>query len=223
MSQAIFTPPVQRVLRSDVYDAIRQAIVSGAIKPGERINEAEIARQMQISRAPIREAIRQLEQDGLLVSVPRRGTFVVTLSREDVEEVYTLRADIESLAIRRALPRLDPEKLAMLESLVAEMQAAAEADDLPRLVEADIRFHRTLIKAADWSRLMKIWEGLHPQTLTFYTISTLTDWPPPVHAQRHLPVLEALRTGNPDLAAAAIREHILGLCSQVMLRLPRTP
>lgn len=221
MSRAIFTPPVQHVLRSDVNAAIRQAIISGAIKPGERINEAEIARQMQISRAPIREAIRQLEQDGLLVSVPRRGTFVVTLSREDVEEVYTLRADIESRAVRHALPRLDADQLARLESLVAEMQSAAEADNLPRTVEADIQFHRTLIKASGWPHFMKIWEGLHPQTLTFYTISTLTDWLPPVHAQRHVPVLEALRSGSPDRAEAAIREHILGLCSQVMLRLPR--
>ena len=220
MSHVIFTPPIQRVLRSDAYDAIRQAVISGAIKPGERINEAEISRQMRISRAPIREAIRQLEQEGLLISMPHRGTFVVTLSRDDVEEIYSLRADIESRAVHRALPRFTAEHFRVLATLVSEMQAAAAAGNVSQLVESDTRFHRTIVEATGWSRLTKIWENLHPQTLTLYTLTTLTDWPPPVHAERHLPVLEALRGGDPDRAAAAIREHILGVGAQVIVRLP---
>src|SRR5262249_25046817 len=124
--KALFAPPVQRALRNDVYDALRQAVVSGALSPGQRVNEAEIARQMQISRAPIREAIRQLEQEGLLESVTRRGTFVVALSRDDIEEVYTLRADLEARAIRRAIGRLSPDDLATLESLAETMLLAAE-------------------------------------------------------------------------------------------------
>jgi len=218
MPDVIFTPPIQRVLRSDAYDAIRQAVVGGAIKPGERINEAEVSRQMRISRAPIREAIRQLEQDGLLVSVPHRGTFVVTLSRDDVEEIYSLRADIESRAVHRALPRLTAEQLAALEALVGVMQTAADAGDVSGLVEADTRFHRTIIEATGWSRLTRIWENLHPQTLTLYTLTMLTDWPS-MNAQRHRPVLEALHRGDPECAAAAIREHILGTGAQVIDRL----
>lgn len=223
MYKALFVPPVQRALRNDVYDALRQALVTGVLRPGERINEAEIARQMQISRAPIREAIRQLEQDGLLESVPRRGTFVVTLSRDDVEEVYTLRADVEARAIRRALPRFCSDELATLESLRETMRAAATAGDLTQLLESDIQFHRTIVEAADWTRLRKIWESLHPQTLTLYTLNTLTDWTPLDHARRHDPLLGAIRDGDPDAAAAAIQEHILGVCAQVMRRLPERP
>ena len=104
-STALFAPAVKRALHNEVYDALRQAVSSGALGRGQRVNEAEIARQMQISRAPVREAIRQLEHEGLLVSVPRRGTFVVALSRDDVEEAYTLRADLEARAVRRAAPR----------------------------------------------------------------------------------------------------------------------
>jgi DNA-binding GntR family transcriptional regulator len=214
-----FAPPPQRALRNDVYDALRRALVQGALKPGQRINEAEIARQMQISRAPIREAIRQLEQEGLLESVPRRGTFVPSLSRDDVEEVYTLRADLEARAVRRVVPRLTPEELTTLASFVETMCSAGVKRDLAMLLEADIQFHRTIVEAAGWPRLRKLWEGLHPQTLTLYTLNTLTDWSPLDHARRHEPLLAAIQSGDPEAATAAIQEHILGVCAQVIRRL----
>jgi DNA-binding GntR family transcriptional regulator len=215
-SPILFAPAVKRALHNEVYDALRQAVISGALRRGQRVNEAEIARQMRISRAPVREAIRQLEHEGLLESVPRRGTFVVALSRDDVEEAYTLRANLEALAIRRALPRLTPEKLAILDSFADKMRAAAAAADVDGFLDADIQFHRTIVEAAGWPRLRRIWESLHPQTLTLYTVNTLTDWAPVDHARRHDPLLAAIRTGNPDVAAAAIQEHILGVGAQVM-------
>src|SRR5438132_9969938 len=113
-ADAVFAPAVHQTLFSHVYDALRRAIVTGVLQPGQRVNEAEVARQMHISRGPVREAIRLLEQAGLLVSIPRRGTVVVTLSAEDVEEVYTLRADLETRAIRRATTRLSEADLADL-------------------------------------------------------------------------------------------------------------
>src|SRR3954452_3545419 len=105
-AEAMFAPAVQQALHTQVYEALRRAVVSGSLGPGQRVNEAEVARQMQISRAPVREAIRQLERDGLLVSVPRRGTIVASLSSSDVEETFTLRADLEARAIGRAVGRL---------------------------------------------------------------------------------------------------------------------
>src|SRR3954470_17922894 len=93
-ADTVFAPAVQQTLFSQVYEVLRRAIVTGVLQPGQRVNEAEVARQMRISRGPVREAIRLLEQAGLLVSTPGRGTVVVTLSAEDVEEVYTLRADL---------------------------------------------------------------------------------------------------------------------------------
>jgi DNA-binding GntR family transcriptional regulator len=148
---------------------------------------------------------------------------VVALSRDDIEEVYTLRADVEARAVRRALPRLTAAHLAALAGLVDEMQTAAGAGDLARLLDADIRFHRTIIELAGWSRLRKIWESLHPQTLTLYTLRSLTDWSLPDHADRHLPVLAALRRGGADAAAAAMSEHILGVGVEVMRRHPSDP
>lgn len=221
--EQIFSPPTQRALRNEVYDALRKALVTGVLQSGQRVNEAKIARQMQISRAPIREAIRQLEQEGLLVSVPRRGTFVVSLSEADVAEVYTLRADIESRAVRRALPLLTPQHFEALEQLLEQMRRAAAESSLPELLAADIEFHRTIVETTNWPRLLRIWESLHPQTLTLYTVSTLTDWTPHDHAQRHDPLLTALRSGDEDVAANAMRDHILEVCAQVIRRISKSP
>ena len=217
----IFAPPVQRTLREPVYEALRRAIVAGVLRAGQRVNEAEIARQMQISRAPVREAIRQLEQEGLLVSVPRRGTVVMTLSRADVEEVYTLRADLESRAVRRAISRLSGDDFAALERLLGTMDAARESDDpTTTLLEADIAFHRTIVAAAGWPQLRRIWESLHPRTLTLYTLRTVHDWPTERHADRHQAVLASLRAGDAEIAAETIRRHILDVGEEVMRRLP---
>ena len=198
--------------------------MTGQLPPGRRVNEAEIARQMRISRAPLREAIRQLEQEGLLVSIPRRGTAVVELSPADVEEVYTLRADLEARAIRRAIGRLTDADLARLESLLGTMDAAAgAADPTAALLEADIAFHRTIVASAGWSHLQRIWESLHPQTLTLYTLRTVADWPARRHAARHRVVLDALRAADPAAAAEVIRKHILEVADEVMRHLPRSP
>jgi DNA-binding GntR family transcriptional regulator len=214
--EAVFAPPVQQTLFSHVYDALRRAIITGALQPGQRINEAQVARQMRISRGPVREAIRLLEQAGLLVSVPRRGTVVVTLSADDVEEVYTLRADLETRAIRRATSRLSDADLAELERLLDVMQAAGVAEDLTALLDADIAFHRKIVKAAGWPQLHRVWESLHPRTLTLYTIETLVKWSAEMHAERHRPVLDALRERDVEWASVAIRRHILDVGSEII-------
>jgi DNA-binding GntR family transcriptional regulator len=220
VANVVFSPPVQRTLRNDVYEAIRRALISGELKPGERINEAEISRQMQISRAPIREAIRQLEQEGLLVNLPRRGTFVVSLTRADVEEVYTLRADIERRAVEQAIHHLNEAQYDTLENLYQQMLRAAEAGDLTELLEMDIQLHRTIIEAANWPRLRKIWESLQPQALTLYTLLTVSEWSPLVHAQRHEPLLAALRSGDAVAAGNAIHDHIMGVSERVITHVP---
>jgi DNA-binding GntR family transcriptional regulator len=210
-AETVFTPAVQRTLFAHVYDALRRAIITGALAPGQRVNEAEVARQMQISRGPVREAIRRLEQAGLLVSVPRRGTVVVSLAAEEVEEVYTLRADLEVRAIDRAIHRLSEAGLLELERLMELMQTAGAAGDLPTLLDADIQFHRNIVSAAGWPELERMWESLHPRTLTLYTIRTLVEWSPNMHAERHTPVLEALRARDAQRAREAMRQHILGV------------
>jgi DNA-binding GntR family transcriptional regulator len=215
-AKAAFSPAVPQPLFTHAYDALRRAIVTGALQPGQRVNEAEVARQMHISRGPVREAIRRLEQAGLLVSVPRRGTVVVSLPAEDIEEVYTLRADLEARAIRRAVSRLSDADLVELQRLLDVMQTASSDGDTPTLLDADIEFHRNIVDGAGWKQLRHMWESLHPRTLTMYTIQTLVQWSPHMHAERHQPVLDALRARDPVAAEQAIREHILGVGYEIL-------
>ena len=115
----------------------------------------------------------------------------------------------------RAIGRMTSETLIQLQILADTMLTAAMARDVEWFLDADIQFHRTLVETANWPRLRKIWESLHPQTLTLYTGRTLKDWSPVDHARRHDPLLAAIRSKDPDAAAAAIREHILGVSEQV--------
>jgi DNA-binding GntR family transcriptional regulator len=219
--EAVFAPVVHQTLFARVYDALPRAIVTGALQPGQRINKAEIARQMRISRGAVRQAIRLPEQAGLLVSPLRRGTVVVTLLADDVEEVYTFPADLETRAIRRATSRLSEADLAELERLFDVMHADSTAGDLPVLMDADIAFHRKIVKAAGWPQLQRVWESLHLRTLTLYTIHTLVQWSAAMQAECHKPVFDALRERDVQAAAAASRQHILGVGSELIHLGPR--
>jgi DNA-binding GntR family transcriptional regulator len=96
------------------------------------------------------------------------------------------------------------------------MEAASAAGDTPTLLDADIEFHRNIVDAAGWKQLLHMWESLHPRTLTMYTIQTLVQWSPHMHAERHRPVLDALRGRDPVAAEQAIRQHILGVGHEIL-------
>ena len=131
-------------------------------------------------------------------------------------QVDQLRADLETRAVQRATSRLSEADLAELERLLDVMEAASAAGDLPALLDADIEFHRNIVRAAGWSQLQRMWESLHPRTLTLYTIQKLVKWSPRMHADRHKPVLDALRARDGQGAEAAMRQHILDVGSEIM-------
>ena len=125
MSTQVFKQVPHKSLREAALAAIRQAISRGDLKPGQRLVESDVAEQMGISRAPVREALRQLETEGLVVSEPHRGTFVAEVSATDLWEIYTLRAAIERLAVRLVTEKASAEMLAQLQQAVADMAQAA--------------------------------------------------------------------------------------------------
>jgi DNA-binding GntR family transcriptional regulator len=204
-----FTPVDEISLRDQVANNIRRAIDAGALKPGERLVEADIAAQMGTSRAPVREAIRLLEQEGLVTNVPRRGSFVIELDHKDIEEIFSLRSVIEVLAVREALPRLTQEDLDGLQDLVDEMIKAAEERDMTRLVDSDLEFHQRLVHIADHSRLLDVWQRMYTQLRLFLAMKDqLYDNPRDV-ADTHIPLLEALRSGDIETAHQVINSHII--------------
>src|SRR6266536_3275384 len=130
-----------RALSRRIVDQLKRVIIAGELHPGDRVLETDLAEQLGVSRGPVREAFRQLEQEGLLVSYPHRGTFVATVPDDEIDEVYALRAHLEAYAARRVVTERREEALPILSELVEQMVTAAQAKDLPGLADLDLQFH----------------------------------------------------------------------------------
>ncbi len=208
--KAVIATPVRtfRPLSEDAYDAMREAILGGRLEPGERIVEADIARQMATSRSPVCEAVRKLEHEGLVEYVPRRGTIVVGLSRDDVADAYQ--------GARLAATRASEEQLAGLLEMIERMRQSAADNDLEGLVSVDVEFHRQVCEAASSRRLLQLWETLNPARWTLVSGLRAIDLSLEQIAERHRPILAALQARTPDQAEAIIRSHILELGERVL-------
>jgi DNA-binding GntR family transcriptional regulator len=167
-----------------VADALREAIVTGRLKPGERIKEMPLARQLDVSRGPIREALRLLEHDGLLELVPNRGAIVPEVHAADVLEVYALRAALGSLALHKLV--LDEHRLpvATLEKELRRFERAVQRRNAPQAAEADLRYQSTIVASADLPRVCRQFDQLTAQVRLF--IATLD-----MHYDDMLPVMLA--------------------------------
>ena len=152
-------------LAGQVAVAIRDAVLSGGFEPGQQMNEAEIAGGFAVSRGPVREALQRLVQEGLLVSHPHRGTFVVDLSEADLADVYLAREAIEGAALRRIVAGSGRGALAArLAAAVARMDAAAAARDWPEVAASDLAFHRAIVEAAGSPRLSRMFDTVEAET-----------------------------------------------------------
>jgi DNA-binding GntR family transcriptional regulator len=194
------------VLREQVKELILQRILNGAYKPGERLVETRIASELGTSQAPVREALRDLELLRFVESEPFRGARVRDVSQEELIEIYPVRAAIEEVAAREAATRLDGE-VADLEAELEAMHLAADAKDLHAQVEHDVAFHRLIVEAAGNQILLETWRSLRVEARTLLT-ALRTGLDGHDIAERHRPVLEALRARDPELAGATLRRHV---------------
>jgi len=139
---------------------LRESILSGELRPGERIFEVPLAERFELSRGPIREALRVLSTEGLIIREPRLGAMVVPIDERTVDEVYSLRASLEVFAVRRAFEKAVGDLALQLWVPLEQMRHALESDETSAILEADIAFHRALVEAAGHSRLLATWQGL---------------------------------------------------------------
>ena len=198
-------------LRHTVRTRIEEAIVQGMFKGGDRLNEAQLCRALGVSRGSVREALRELETSGVLVSIPYRGTFVKEWTPRSVRELYTLRSALEEFAVGLVVEQATDEDLQELSGLVQDMKAAARANDAASLVEIDLRFHQRLHEITGHRLLQQTLESLAGQTRIFI-FATKAFYSPFASleeaAATHEPILQALRARDPHLARSAIKEHI---------------
>ncbi len=197
----------RRVLRDEIRDRLIEHILNGKLAPGERIVEMRIAQQFGVSQAPVREALRDLELLGFVVSSPFRGAIVRQISVEELVQIYPIRAVLEGLAARHAAERIDQATLKKLDALLATMRTAAARGDHRRAVEANFAFHLTIVEASGNRLLQQIWDRMRLATTTFLTVSKSHHSLCEI-VERHAAVVDALRTHDPDTAERALRLHI---------------
>ena len=199
---------IPRVVLSDrVKEHIVDAVLSGELKPGDRIVESSLARQLGVSQAPVREAIRDLVLLGFLQSEPYKGTSVRSFTPEELWETYTVRAALESLAARQAASRLTEEDVEALQSILDEMMAAAREQDRDKLVKLDNDFHETILKISRNKTLHQLWKTLRFGTWSIVTYR-ISSYDPEYLAARHVELLEALKSRDPEKAMHTMQHHI---------------
>ena len=210
----LITPPVGLTALADtdlvgqVARILTQAIIAGQLPPGAKVVEAGIARELGISRAPVREAARLLEQQGLLVAHPRRGFFVRELEPADIDEIYDLRICVECHAGVRAAKNLTPQARDALQRQLAVLYETADLDDPARQVEEDYKFHRLICEIAGSRRLLRLFDDLASELrMVIGLIGRLYDDPRRI-AQTHEAVLEAIEEGDPERITAQLDLHI---------------
>ncbi len=204
---ATFKEPKRTTLTSHVLKQIKQAILSSRLRPGDRIVESELAREMKISRVPIREALRYLEKEGLVVRSPFRGTYVSRLDDKNLEELYTLRSALEELAIRIVINEITDAKIAKLDSIFEAMESASREERVENLIDEDLRFHRTICEMSNHQKLLEVWLTLEHQLRSFIALASLYD-EPDRFLRNHSPILEAIKHGDSEAAEKAIRHHL---------------
>lgn len=194
-------------LREMVFESLREAIIQGRLKPGERLMEIQLAEEMGVSRTPVREAIRKLELEGFVVMVPRKGAYVAGISVKDIVDVFEVRAALEGLAAGLAAERITEEELEELERALVKTYEVSSYD-LEALVETDTKFHELIYRASRNERLAQIITNLADQIQRFRTTS-LSQPGRTIHAlEEHKQIVEAISERNVELAQTLAREHI---------------
>ena len=188
-------------------DALRRAIVAGELRPGTRIGQEEFAQQLGVSIAPVREALRILEQEGQVTYLPRRGYFVTALEIVDLEEIYALRALLEARAARHALASLDEHELERIALAARDFVDAVDAGDVAAELEANRRFHLAILDAPDQPHTMRVirqlWDSTEAYRALYYNLE---------HERRsavsaHDRILEALRERDAERLVAELAAH----------------
>ena len=205
-----------RPLRQQIADALQRAILDGELIPGAPLVEMDIAHQLGVSRAPVREALQLLARANLVETTPYRGTTVRHLTPTDVEEVYSLRTALETFALRRAMGR-DPAGLARdLRSSCDAMQAIAARGDWSRLAGEDARFHELLVAHAEHGMLEQVWSDLHMRVRQIMALRNLQNDDSMEVFYRHVPIVDAIEAGDVEAAVAALEAHIASAADLVL-------
>lgn len=195
-------------LRDVVFQTLRAAILKGELKPGERLMELQLAAKLGVSRTPIREAIRMLEQEGLAVTIPRKGAEVAKMTEKDMEDVLQIRSSLEDLAIRLSCDKISTLELQELRVAMEDFEEKTKSDQVVELAKADVKFHEILYKSSDNPKLIMLLNNLREQMYR-YRVEYLKDRAMhPRLIEEHRRMYEALKAKDKEQAAHYVEQHL---------------
>lgn len=195
-------------IRDVIYESLRQAIFDGKLKAGERLIESELAKKMNVSRTPVREAIRMLETEGLAKHIPRRGAVVKGFTREEIIEIYSIRIALEALAIIYTVENITDIELQKLKHLIKKMRELTDQNDTKRLFETCEEFNKILIDSCKMPRLIKL-INTYQEYLRRFRAITMRDKQRKVEVQKdHEDILNSVMERDKEKAEKIVREHL---------------
>lgn len=197
-------------LGSQVARVLRQRIVRGDLAPGTRLTEEALAEEFEVSRGPIRDALTQLSFENLVEIQRPRGVYIVGLTQDDVDQLYSLRGALEQLALSRAMRVDDDERWAAMQAAVERMAEAADAGDHAAFVAADLDFHSQIYALADHPRLEGAWSQYLPTFAALLEVTINHDEDLHESSGDHVTLMQVMRSGAPDEAAAVLAAHLDG-------------
>lgn len=191
-----------------VVTAMRRAIVLGDLAPGAHLKEPLLAQRFGVSRLPIREALAQLEREGLVRIEPRRGAFVIGVTEQDISDIYACRLMLEAHAIRRAAARVDDQGVASLQAYIDQMDAAVAAGQLQFMAASDMAFHRLILVVSGNRAVLNAWEPLAPLIEAILGIADANCPDLPVAVDGHRAITRVLAQHDADAAETLLHEHL---------------
>lgn len=195
-------------LRDVVFKTLREAILRGDLKPGERLMELQLAAKLGVSRTPIREAIRRLQQEGLAVTIPRRGAEVAAMTEKDMEDVLQVREALEILAVQLASEKITKEQIAELEERLKAFEQAVETAEVKQIAQSDIDFHDLIYTAAENPRLVVLLNNLREQIYR-YRVEYLKDEKNyPRLIEEHRQIMQGLKERNEQYVVEMTKKHM---------------
>ena len=204
-------------LRDVVFNTLRQAILRGELKPGERLMEIQLANKLGVSRTPIREAIRKLELEGLVVMIPRKGAEVAKITVRDLKDALEVRMAIDSLSVKLACERLDENDKTEIKQACVAFREAVKSKNVQAIVEGDERFHNTIYRASKNQKLITIAMNLREQVYR-YRFEYVKDFSYHENLIReHDQITEAILKGDVETAQKIMKEHIYNQ-EQIVIR-----
>lgn len=202
-------------LRDVVFNTLRKAILRGELKPGERLMEIQLANKLGVSRTPIREAIRKLELEGLVLMIPRKGAEVAQITEKNMQDVLEVRKALEELSVQLACERITPEQVEEMKMAAEDFRKVLKSGDVTKIAEADVKFHDIIFAATNNQRLITLLNNLREQMYRFRVEYLKQKECYPQLLEEHDKLIALISGGNVEEACEIMGRHIDNQASTV--------